>query len=63
MEGLLLAGTFSCRIVGRQAEGLLVAGMDAGIDSFGELAATAAGIVPVGVFDDDAFDIYVTDTV
>jgi hypothetical protein len=32
-----------------------VAGMDAGVDSFGELAATAADIVPVGVFDDDAF--------
>jgi hypothetical protein len=56
IKGLLLAGIFSCGIVGWGAEGLLVAGMDAGVDSFGELAATAAGIVPVGVFDDDAFE-------
>jgi hypothetical protein len=36
-------------------EGSLVAGMDAGVDSLGELAASAAGIVLVGVFDDDSF--------
>jgi hypothetical protein len=55
MGGLLLAGMFSCGIVGRGTEGSLVAGMDAGVDSFGKLAATAAGIVLVDVLDDDSF--------
>jgi hypothetical protein len=55
MGGLLLAGMFSCGIVGRGTEGSLVAGMDAGVDSFGKLAATAAGVVLVDVLDDDSF--------
>jgi hypothetical protein len=45
---------FSCRKVGRGPEGLLLDGTDAGVDSFGELAATAAGVVQVGVLDNDA---------
>jgi hypothetical protein len=41
MEGLLLAGIFSCGIVGRVGEVSLLDGMYAGVDSCAELTTTA----------------------